>query len=106
MEKDRVWADAIVLQVAAWYLHHDIHVVMASATEKKPLCTFSGSWVREGAPCDKTPLLLGYLNDLHYQSLLPEADDLFKNTILRPSPNLPSQIPDLVLFFFVFPRPT
>ena len=32
MEKDRVWADAIVVQVAAWYLHHDIHIVMASAT--------------------------------------------------------------------------
>ena len=84
MAKDREWADAIVLQGAAWYLHHDIHVVMASATEKKPLCTFSGSWVTEGAPCDKTPLLLGYLNDLHYQSLHHVEDDLFRPATFQP----------------------
>ena len=84
MENDRVWADAIVLQVAAWFFHHDIHVVMASATEKRPLCTFSGSWVTDGAPCDKTPLLLGYLNDLHYQSLLHEEDDLFRPETFQP----------------------
>ena len=84
MEKDREWADAIVVQVAAWFFHHDIHVVMASATQKMPLCTFSGSWVKEGAPCDKTPLLLGYLNDLHYQSLLPEEDDLFRPSTFQP----------------------
>ena len=84
MAEDRVWADAITLQGAAWYLHHDIHVVMASATEKKPLCTFSGSWVTEGARCDKTPLLLGYLNDLHYQSLLPCEEDLFRPATFQP----------------------
>ena len=84
MEKDRVWADAIVLQVAAWYLHHDIHVVMASATEEEPICTFSGSHVKEGAPCNTTPLLLGYLNDLHYQSLLPLEEDAFRPTNFKP----------------------
>ena len=84
MAKDREWADAITIQGAAWYLHHDIHVVMASATEKKPLYTFSGSWVTDGARCDKTPLLLGYLNDLHYQSLLPLEEDSFRPVTFQP----------------------
>ena len=74
MEQDGEWADAITVQATAWFLHHDIHIVMASSTEKMPLTTISGSWDQEGASCDKTPLLLGYLNNTHYQSLLPEDE--------------------------------
>ena len=71
MEKDEEWADAITVQATAWLLHHDINIVMASSTEEMPLTTISGSWNQEGASCEKTPLLLGYLNNKHYQSLLP-----------------------------------
>ena len=74
MEQDEEWADAITVQATAWFLHHDINIVMASSTEEMPLTTISGSWDQEGASCDKTPLLLGYLNNTHYQSLLPEDD--------------------------------
>ena len=74
MEKDEEWADAITVQATAWLLHHDINIVMASSTEEMPLTTISGSWDQEGASCEKTPLLLGYLNNTHYQSLLPEDE--------------------------------
>ena len=74
MEQDEEWADAITVQATAWFLHHDINIVMASSTEEMPLTTISGSWDQEGASCEKTPLLLGYLNNTHYQSLLPEDE--------------------------------
>ena len=74
MEKNEEWADAITVQATAWFLHHDINIVMASSTEEMPLTTISGSWDQEGASCDKTPVLLGYLNNTHYQSLLPEDE--------------------------------
>ena len=74
MEQNEEWADAYTVQATAWFLHHDIHIVMASSTEGMPLTTISGSWDQEGASCDKTPLLLGYLNNTHYQSLLPEDE--------------------------------
>ena len=74
MEQNEEWADAITVQATAWLLHHDINIVMASSTEEMPLTTISGSWDQEGASCEKTPLLLGYLNNTHYQSLLPEDE--------------------------------
>ena len=70
MEQDEEWADGIVGQLTAWFLHHDIHIVMACGAEK----TFFGSREREEASHDKTTLLLGYLNNIHYQSLLPMED--------------------------------
>ena len=70
MEQDEEWADGIVGQLTAWFLHHDIHIVMACGAEK----TFFGSWEREEASYDKTTILLGYLNNIHYQSLLPKED--------------------------------
>ena len=67
MEQDEEWADGIVGQLTAWFLHHDIHIVMACGAEQ----TFFG---REEASFDKTTILLGYLNNIHYQSLLPMED--------------------------------
>ena len=43
MEQDEEWADAITVQATAWFLHHDINIVMASSTEEMPLTTISGS---------------------------------------------------------------
>ena len=84
MEVNEEWADAITVQATAWFLHHDIHIVMASSTEEMPLTTFSGSWDQEGAPCDKTPLLLGYLNNTHYQSLLSEDEAALTTEHIQP----------------------
>ena len=80
MEKDQEWADGITAQATAWFLHHDIHIVMASGDEK----TIFGSWDRERASCDKTTLLLGYLNSIHYQSLLPLEEEVFSPPICKP----------------------
>ena len=84
MEQNEEWADAITVQATAWFLHHDIHIVMASSTEEMPLTTISGSWDQEGASCDKTPLLLGYLNNKHYQSLLPEDEAVLTPENIQP----------------------
>ena len=80
MEQDQEWADAITAQATAWFLHHDIHIVMACGAEK----TFFGSWDREGASCAKTTLLLGYLNNIHYQSLLPLGEAVFSTASFQP----------------------
>ena len=80
MEQDQEWADAITAQATAWFLHHDIHIVMACGAEK----TFFGSWDRDGASCDKTVLLLGYLNNIHYQSLLPRGEAVFSPSSFQP----------------------
>ena len=80
MQQDQEWADAITAQATAWFLHHDIHIVFACGAEK----TFFGSWDREGASCDKTILLLGYLNNIHYQSLLPQGEAVFSPATFQP----------------------
>ena len=68
MRKDKEWADAVSVQGTAWYLNHDLLIIMSSATSDSPFITISGNWSLDRAPCPGVPLLLGYVNGLHYQS--------------------------------------
>ena len=74
MRMDKEWADAKFVQVTAWYLNRDIYMIPETATEKTPWMTISGNWQSPELPCSGVPLLLGYNNGLHYQSLLPTEE--------------------------------
>jgi hypothetical protein len=86
MRQDRVWADSIMLQGTAWYLHRDLCIVFGSAKPQRPFITIGGCLKGDHALCEGAPLWLG-LTDRHYQSLVPLEDESF-----RPSdPQLLSQ---------------
>jgi len=71
MGQEGEWGDAVFLQAAAWYLNHDIIVVPTGGSQDHMFFTISGNWRDERVPCRGVPLILGYVNNLHYQSLLP-----------------------------------
>ena len=68
---DKEWADAMFVQATAWYLNRDIWMLAEDAIDKQPWMTISGNWQSPNVPCPGVPLILGYNNGLHYQSLLP-----------------------------------
>ena len=71
MLQDRVWSDDVYIQGMAWFLQMDIHIVMSTATPMMPLFTISGSWDGPDHTTHGGPLILGYIPNVHYQSLLP-----------------------------------
>ena len=68
---DKEWADAMFVQATAWYLNRDIWMLPEDGKDNQPWMTISGNWQSHAVPCPGVPLLLGYNNGLHYQSLLP-----------------------------------
>jgi hypothetical protein len=77
MRQDRVWADSIMVQGTAWYLHRDLCIVLDSAKPEQPFLTIGGSTEGDHALCEGTSLWLG-LTDEHYQSLLHLEDESFR----------------------------
>ena len=85
MRKDKEWADAVSVQGTAWYLNHDLLIIMSTATPDSPFITISGHWgYQDSAPCAGVPLLLGYVSGLHYQSLLPLDEQAFRPASFNP----------------------
>ena len=74
MLKDKEWADAMFATATAWYLSRDIFVIPSTAVDVQPWIPFLGNWQGTQVPCPGVPLLLGYNNNLHYQSLLPTEE--------------------------------
>ena len=68
---DKEWVSSCFVQVTAWYLNRDIWMLAEDAIDKQPWMTISGNWQSPNVPCPGVPLILGYNNGLHYQSLLP-----------------------------------
>ena len=84
MRKDKEWGDAVFLQATAWYLYSDIIIVPTSATKEHLYYTISGNFKTEGRPCPGPPLLLGYNNGVHYQSLLLRHEKQEQPRVLNP----------------------
>ena len=87
MSMDKEWADQVVVQGTAWFLHHDITIIMDSATTDNPFITISGNHDESTNPSAGVPLLLGYLRNLHYQSLVPEDEGTFRPRFAMPMTN-------------------
>ena len=70
--EDKEWADAIFIQGTAYFLEKDIHIFHTSATQDRPFSDpVSGNLENRGATCPGAPLLIAYVDSLHYQSVLP-----------------------------------
>ena len=70
--EDKEWADAIFIQGTAYFLEKDIHIFHTSATHAQPFSDpVSGNLENRGGTCPGAPLLLAYIDGLHYQSVLP-----------------------------------
>ena len=70
--EDKEWADAIFIQGTAYFLEKDIHIFHTSATHEKPFSDpVTGNLENRGGTCPGAPLLLAYIDSLHYQSVLP-----------------------------------
>ena len=70
--EDKEWADAIFIQGTAYFLEKDIHVFHTSATHDQPFSDpVSGNLENRGGTCPGAPLLIAYVDGLHYQSVLP-----------------------------------
>lgn len=85
MEKNCEWADAVFVQATAWYLYSDIFLIpSATATKERPFFTIKGNYSQDTLPCPGAPILLGYNNNLHYQSVLPVEEEQNRLDILDP----------------------
>ena len=71
MIRNYVWVDYVFIQSAAWYLRHDIIIVMTTSPENRPFITISGKIIDENIPCPGIALTIGSKSSVHYQSLLP-----------------------------------
>ena len=72
--EDKEWADAIFIQGTAYFLEKDIHVFHTSATHDQPFSDpVSGNLENRGGTCPGAPLLIAYIDGLHYQSVLPSV---------------------------------
>ena len=78
MLRNQEWSDSIFIQATAWFLEKDIFIIFSTATPENPFITISGSWEGPDHPCEGAPLLLGYVEGLHYQSLLPIDQQPFR----------------------------
>ena len=78
MLKNGEWADDTFVQATALYLSLDIFLVIAdSATFDRPIAQISGDIEsREVGLPGRPTLLLGYISDKHYQSLVPQEEEL------------------------------
>ena len=84
MMRDGEWADHGFIQATSWYLYTDIHLIPTTATPEQPLFTIRGNYNSETQPCPGPPLLLGYINGLHYQSVLPINEEQERPEFLDP----------------------
>ena len=70
MIRNYEWVDQIFVQATAWFLQHDIWIILTSATEKSPHIIIRSN-PNEGNEFKGEPLIIGCKSNVHYQSLLP-----------------------------------
>ena len=80
---DREWPDNFFIQACAWYLQMNIVIVYAGhATPEKPIHPIEGTF---NSAKTGPSLLVGYITNQHYQSLLPLEEDRSLPTYLAPA---------------------
>ena len=84
MQRNGEWADAVFVQATAWYLQSDIILIPTTATLERPFFTISGNCNSETVSCPGPPVILGYKNGVHYQSVLPIDEEQERPEILDP----------------------
>ena len=84
MSTDMEWADDITVQGTAWYFNRDIYIIWSNATIEQPYWTKSGHYTSENTACEGLPLLMGYKEGLHYQSLLPTTECASRPQFIEP----------------------
>jgi len=76
LARDREWSDELMVQATAWFIGHDIQLVMTTSTPEEPFRIFRGNLEETEKDCPGNPLWIGYHNSIHYQSLLPTDDEV------------------------------
>ena len=76
MSQSGEWAESLSIQGTAWFLNHNILIICSKATVENPFITFNGNWIESSSTC--IPLLLGYVENRHYQSLLTLKEEICK----------------------------
>ena len=94
MIRNYEWVDYIFIQSTAWYLGHDIIIVMTTSSENRPFITISGNINDENISCPGIALTIGPKSSVHYQSLLPLEIQVSKKQI---KPSLPENTINLSL---------
>ena len=75
LKKDREWSDEVMVQATAWFTGIDIHLVMSTGTLNKPFNIMKGNLDDRDKDCPGLPMWIGYINSIHYQSLLPTNEE-------------------------------
>ena len=76
LEKDKEWSDEIMVQATAWFTGMDIQVVMTTGMPEEPFITIGGNMDDRAKDCPGFPMWIGYKNNIHYQSLLPNNEEV------------------------------
>ena len=71
-----IWAEGPVIHATAWCLERHINIVSEQATMEDPLLSFSGNQDGSERSCAGAPMWLGHLTGLHYQTLMPDENEL------------------------------
>ena len=77
MKRSGPWADDHFIQCTAWYLNVSLSIIyVGSETEGRTITTIDGEF-SPSAPGERQPVMyLGYIVNAHYQSLLPQVEEL------------------------------
>ena len=73
--KDKEWSDENMVQATAWFTGIDIHMVMSTGNLENPYHMIKGNLDDRDKDCAGLPMWIGYINSIHYQSLLPTDDE-------------------------------
>ena len=76
LQKDREWSDEVMVQMTAYFLGHDIQLVLTTGLPEEPFKTFHGNLDKKNLDCAGSPLWIGFNNGMHYQSLLLKAEEV------------------------------
>ena len=66
MIRNYEWVDYIFIQATAWYLRHDILIILTTSSENRPFITISGNITDENIPCPGIALTIGSKSSVHY----------------------------------------
>ena len=70
LQKDAEWSDEVMVQMTAYFLNHDIQLVLTTGVLEQPFKTIRGNIDHMNLDCTVNPLWIGFNNSMHYQSLL------------------------------------
>ena len=76
LKKDKEWSDEVMVQATAWFTETDIQVVWTTGMPEEPFKTIGGNMDDRAKDCPGFPMWIGYKNSIHYQSLLPNDEEV------------------------------